>query len=448
MKKFDTVVIGGGPAGITAAISARRNYPQKSVALIRREEQVLIPCGIPYIFGTLKTPEQNLIPDAGLKNNAIELIVAGVDKIDAKNKTVHIQGGEISWDKLVIATGSRPFVPPIPGKDLSGIFDIKKDINYLREVKKYISEAKNIVIVGGGFIGVEFADEIVKTAGKSVSIIEMMPNCLALSYDVEFCAEAENKLRANGVKIYTSTRVESFGGDKKVEFVKISSGESIPADLVILGIGAHADVEMARGAGISIGTTGGIIVDRRMETSVKNIFACGDCTEKNSFFGGRLSQLKLASIATQEARIAGANLFETRLQGAGTLGVWSTVISSMAFATAGLTESAAVSMGYRIITTSVEGINRHPGVMPGGFNTRLKLVFDASSSVLLGAQACGGESVGEMVNVTAALIQKNMRADEITLFQMGTHPALSASPIAYHLVNAAEMACQKFLSKG
>ncbi len=448
MKKFDTVVIGGGPAGITAAISARRNYPQKSVALIRREEQVMIPCGIPYIFGTLKTPEQNLAPDAGLKNNAIELIITGVDKIDAEKKSIQTPGGEISWDKLVIATGSRPFVPPIPGKNLKGVFDIKKDSNYLKELKKHIAEAKNIVIVGGGFIGVEFADEIVKTAGKSVSIIEMMPNCLALSYDAEFCIEAEKKLRAAGVNVYTSTRVESFGGVEKIEFVKISSGESVPADLVILGIGAHAEVELARAAGIAIGSSGGIIVDRRMETSVKNIFSCGDCTEKYSFFGGRLSQLKLASIATQEARIAGANLFETRLQGAGTLGVWSTMISSMAFATAGLTESAAVSMGYRVITTSVEGINRHPGVMPGGHNTKLKLVFEASSSILLGGQACGGESVGDMVNVVAALIQKNMRADEITLFQMGTHPALSASPIAYHLVNAAEMACQKFLSKG
>jgi len=221
MKKIDVIIIGGGPAGITAAISAKRNYPEKSVLLIRQEKQTMIPCGIPYIFGTLANSDQNIIPDASLTKNQIELMVAKVENIDAKNKTVSTSEEKIEWDRLVIATGSVPFTPPIPGKDLAGVFDIRKDADYLKALKSIIEKANNIVIVGGGFIGVEFADEIIKTPGKNVSIIELMPNCLSLSYDVEFCAEAENKLREKGVKIYTSTKVLSFNGSEKVESVNI-----------------------------------------------------------------------------------------------------------------------------------------------------------------------------------------------------------------------------------
>ena len=445
MKKTDVLIIGGGPAGITAAISAKRSYPGKSVMVVRQEKQVMIPCGIPYIFGTLANSEQNLIPDASLTKNQIDIMIAKVEKIDAIKKIVLTSEGQIEWDRLVVATGSVPFTPPIPGKDLPGVFDIRKDADYLKTLKSRVEEARNIVIVGGGFIGVEFADEISKNSGKNVSIVELMPNCLSLSYDAEFCCDAENRLREKGIKIYTSTKVLSFNGGEKVESVKISTGEELAADVVILGIGASSNVSLAAAAGLVLGKSRAIAVDRRMETSVPGIFACGDCTEKVSFFGGKPSGLKLASIATQEARIAGANLFETRREGVGAVGVWSTVVGGMALGTAGLTESAAAALGYKAVATYIEGVNRHPGVMPGGVLTKLKLVFDASSGVLLGGQAVGGESVGDMINVVAALLQKNMRADEIVLFQMGTHPALTSSPIVYHLVNAAEIACQKML---
>lgn len=445
MKKFDVIVVGGGPAGITAAVSARRNYPEKSILLVRQESRTMIPCGIPYIFGTLADAGQNLIPDAVLTNNCVELRIAAVDSIDAASKVVRLENEELSFERLVIATGSVPFVPRIPGVDLQGIFDIRKDADYLKDLKAKVDKAGNIVIIGGGFIGVEFADEIAKSPGKKVSIVELMPKCLSLSYDPEFCDAAEGILRKKGVDVITSTKVLAFEGNGKVERVILSDGGKLAADLVILGIGALPNSSAAANAGIAVGRGGAISVDRRMETSVPGIFACGDCTEKVSFFGGGPSGLKLASIATQEARIAGANLFRTRLQGIGVVGVWSTSISGTALGTAGLTESAAAALGYRVISAYAEGVNRHPGVMPGGVLTKLKLVFDASSGILLGGQAVGGEAVGDMINVVAALVQKNMRADEIVLFQMGTHPALTSSPIAYHLVNAAETARQKMV---
>lgn len=439
--KEDVVVIGGSAAGITAAITARRNYPDKSVTVVRREKRTPIPCGIPYIFGTLSHPDQNLIPDTVLEKSGIGLSIAECTAIDTERKEVRTSGGTIGYDRLVIATGGDPIAPPIPGAGLDGVFPISKDMDFLCRLRGLVADARHVIVVGGGFIGVEFADEIMKNEGKTVTIVEMAPHCLSLAYDEEFCIEAEERIRQRGIAIRTSARVEALTGDGHVRSAKLSSGEELEAELVILGLGVRPNAALARGAGIEIGQTGAIKVDRRMETSVPGVFACGDCAEKISYFGGHTSALRLASIATQEARIAGANVFETRRQSVGTVGVWSTMVAGLALGTSGLTEAAATGLDYHVVTAVAEGVNRHPSHMPGGTATKLKLVFDASTHVILGGQASGGEAVGETINMVAALVQAKMRADDIALFQMGTHPALTASPIAYQLVNAAEAAC-------
>ena len=177
-----------------------------------------------------------------------------------------------------------------------------------------------------------------------------------------------------------------------------------------------------------------------MKTSDENIFACGDCTSKKSFFTNKPSGLKLASIATMEARIAGANLFGKRRENNGVVGVFSTVVGGKAFGMAGLTEKIAKECGYDIAIGQAESPNRHPGGMPGMANMKVKLVFNKKSGEIIGGQVRGGHSVGELANTISACIQKKMTADDIATFQLGTHPAVTASPIAYQLVNAAEMA--------
>jgi len=440
MKQADVVIIGGSAAGVTAAITVRRHYSNKKVLLVRKEKQVLIPCGIPYIFGTLGSPEKNLIPDSLLEKNDVELLVSEVTSIDRDSKVVITQDGQLSYDRLILATGSTPAKPPIPGIDLEGVFDIRKDVAYLRTLQQHLQEAKDVVIIGGGFIGIEFADEINKAGKKKITIVEIAPFCLSLSYDQEFCTEMEQLLASRGVTVRTSSTVERISGNGRTESVQIKDGSPVKADVVILGVGTVANVRLAKEAGLRIGNTGGVAVDRTMQTSDPCIFACGDCTEKISFFGGRASQLKLASIAELEARIAGANIFGIRRESDGTVGVWSTAVGDLAIGTAGLTESMAKDRGYPVVCASVEGPNRHPGAMPGAAQTKVKLVFEARSQVILGGQARGGDPVGEMINIIAACVQKRMTAEDIATFQMGTHPALTASPIAYPLVNAAELA--------
>lgn len=440
MKKADIVIVGGSAAGITGAITARRHHPDKSILLVRKEKQVPIPCGIPYIFGTLGSPEKNLVPDAVLEKNKVDLLIAKVTKIDREQNCLQTSEGEVGYERLIVATGSLPTQPPIPGVDMPGVFPVLKDVEHLRGLQQELEKVKDVVIIGGGFIGIEFADEINKIDGKNVTVVELADHCLSLSYDAEFCVEMEEHLRSRGITVRTSTMVEGIVGDGRVNAVKLKDGSSIPAELVVLGIGAKANITLAKEAGLDIGLTGGIAVDRTMQTSDPAIFACGDCAEKISFFGGRPSQLKLASIATLEARIAGANVYGLRRESDGTIGVWSTAVGGLAMGTAGLTESMAKELGYEVVCANVEGPNRHPGSMPNAANTKVKLVFEANSQVILGGQIRGGDTIGEMINIVAAGVQRRMTAEEIATFQMGTHPALNASPIAYPLVNAAELA--------
>ncbi|MBN1675201.1 MAG: FAD-dependent oxidoreductase [Kiritimatiellae bacterium] len=440
MKKVDIVVVGGSAAGLTAAITARLHYPKKTILLIRQEKQVPIPCGIPYIFGTVGTPAKNLIPDTPLEKNSVELLMAEATDIDRKARVLKTDKEDVQFDRLIIATGSRPIMPPIPGSDKQGVHAILKDVDYLAGLQKKIAAAQDIVIVGGGFIGIEFADEIRKSGEKNVTVVEILDHCLGLAYDREFCEEMGKIVESRGVKLLTSTKVEAIEGGESVQSVKVSGGKTLKADLVLLSIGATANVDLAKKADLRIGLTGGIAVDRTMKTSDENIFACGDCAEKISFFGGAPSPLKLASIATHEARIAGANLFGIRRENCGTVGVWATAVGEFAIGTAGLTEEMARRKGYQTVTASIEGPNRHPGCMPGAENTKVKLVFEASSGILLGGQVSGGGVVGELTNAVSACVQRRMTAEEIAMFQIGTHPALTASPIAYALVNAAEMA--------
>ncbi len=434
--KADLVIIGGSAAGVQAAITARRLNQVGKITVIRKERKVLVPCGIPYIFGTLGSAEKNLIPDGAIGD--AELVVDEVISLDRKYQRVTTAGGRtINYDKLILATGSQPLVPPIPGRDLSNVFTIKKDIEYLQALDEALNKAKNVVIVGGGFIGVEFADECRKR-GLNVTIVELLPHCLSLNCDERFCIRIEEELTKAGIEVKCANGVKSITGDGRVSQVVLSSGERLKADLVILAIGVVPNTKLAQEAGLEIGVTKAIKVDRYMRTSDPNIFAIGDCAEKYSFFTGKPTPLRLASIATHEARMAVANLFEPCVENRGAVGVFGTKVGDVAVGVAGLTEKAAREAGFNVVITEAGTIDRHPGAMPGAQQLRVKLVFDRESGRMLGGEADGGVSVGELVNAMAILVQNEATAADISTSQIGTHPALTASPIAYPTINAAE----------
>jgi len=372
-----------------------------------------------------------------------EIIVDEVTSIDRKNKTVSTAGAKtIGYDKLLLCTGSGPVVPPIPGLEKANVFTVWKDADYLQKLMEALKVAKSVVVIGGGFIGVEFADECRKR-GLEVTLVELLPHCLQLVCDDPLCIDAESALKKQGVRVITGDAVQSIAGNGKVEYVHLQSGERVKADTVVVGIGAVPNTELAQKAGLEIGQQGGIKVDEYMKTSDADIFAAGDCAEKYSFFTGKPVPLRLASIATREAKLAVMNLFGPKIKNPGTMGVSSTTIGDTAIAVAGLTERAAHEEGFDFVVGEASAVDKHPGSMPNAREVKVKLLFDRSSRKILGGQACGGPTTGEIANVIATLIAGGMTAEQVATFQIGTHPILTASPIVYQITNAADQALAK-----
>lgn len=378
MKQVDIVVVGGSAAGLPAAITARRHYPEKSILLIRKEKQVLIPCGIPYIFGTVGSPERNLIPDGVLQANNIELLVDEAKELNPKEKKITLASeASVKYDKLVLATGSFSVVPPIPGIDKKNVYPVKKDVQHLTNLLNALNGTKDLVILGCGFIGVEFADECKKNRNINVTIVEMLNQCLQIAFGEEACKccqEVEDYLAEKGINVITGISLTEVLGDDKVTGVKLSDGKEIKADLLIVGVGVRPNVVLAEKAGLAV-DKGGIIVDTTMRTSDPNIFACGDCTSKFSFFTGQPSDLRLASIASTEARIAGANLYEISRKNPGVVGVFSTALGNLTVAMAGMSAKGAKECGFEVVTGDAEAADRHPGGMPGMSKMWVRLVI-------------------------------------------------------------------------
>ena len=444
--KVDVLVIGAGPAGIISAVTTRKYYPEKKITVIKNVEKGVIPCGIPYMFASLKDPDENKLGNAALEKNDIEVVVDEAIKIDRSEKTVTTKNNQIfGYEKLILAPGSEPIIPPIKGADKEGVYSIYKDMVYLKKLIEEVKKAKNVLILGGGFIGVELADEISKIDGPNVWLVEMLPNILANSFDAEFSKTAEDTLKSNHVTVLTNTRVEEVLGGEKVDKIRLSDGTEIAVDKIIIGTGGIPNTKLAANAGLDLGKGKGIWVDEYMRTTDPHIFAVGDCASKRDFYTRKEVPVMLASTATAEARIAGANLYQLKVvrENKGTIAIYSTYIDGKVLGSAGLTENTARKEGFEIVTGSTEAIDKHPPTLPGASKLKVKLIFSKNSGIILGGQVAGGISCGEIINLIGVAIQKRMSFAELETLQMATHPYLTPAPTVYPIVLAAQDASNK-----
>ncbi|MCD6566804.1 MAG: FAD-dependent oxidoreductase [Bacteroidales bacterium] len=442
MQKTDVLIIGGSAAGIVAATTGKSFYPNKEFLLLRMEKEVLVPCGIPYIFGSLGNSEKNLVSDAIFTKLGIKLKIDKAVSIDQEKKICKTTDGtEIEFEKLILATGSTPTVPKwLKGTNLKNVFTIPKYKNYLDSLLTQIKKCNRVVIIGGGFIGVEIADELNK-AVENVTLVEIMAHILQLAFDDELAVRAEEILKERGVQVITNNGVKEIQGKGKVSRVLLNNGDIIEADIVILSTGYQPNSALAEKSGIEINELGFIKVNEYMRTANKDIFAIGDCAEKRSFITSCIKGLMLASTACSEARIVGMNLFglSTLRSFKGTISIFSTSIGGIGFGVAGVTETLANQRGFNVVTGTFEGIDKHPGTMEGTKKQLVKLIVTHEDGIIIGGEVIGASSTGELTNLIGLVIENQMTINALLTSQIGTHPLLTGPPTAYPVIKAAEM---------
>ena len=449
MEKVNILVIGGGASGLQSAISAKSNHPDKSVVVIRQEKQVLVPCGIPYIFGSLHSSDKNIMPDKALLSIGVEIRIAEVTFVDIKNNFCELSNDDrIYFEKVIFATGSVPTKPKwLKGADLQNVFTIPKNKIYLDEMQTQLKTLKKVITIGAGFIGVEMSDEMNK-AGWDVTLVELESSILSKAFDKEFGDIAEKLITDRGVKVITGKGVkEIIGVDGKVSKVILTTGEELEADAVVLSMGYAPNTELAKKSGIELNKYGFIKTCEymRVENCSNDIFAVGDCAEKRDFLTRKLNGTMLASTACAEARVAGMNLYELSpcKVFAGTIAIYNTAIGDSAFGTAGIIESRAKEDNFSVIVGSFTGMDKHPGTLEGMHEQTVKLIVAADCGMILGGEVYGGSSVGELTNTIGFLIQSHVNIKTLLTAQIGTHPMLTGSPAAYPLVKAAEIIARK-----
>ncbi len=452
MKHYDVIVVGGSASGIVAGTTAKAYYPDKSVLVIRKEAVAMVPCGIPYLFGSLDDLNKNVIPTKVFETAGVDLLVDEVTCILPEAHKVVCRGeGEISYEKLILATGSLPYVPDwLEGVNLEGVYSISKSPEDLKTVVERVRQAKKIVVIGGGFIGVEISDEMSSKLAKNVTLVEKRDYILASAFDEPIARKAEEILTQHGVKILSGVGVRALRGERgKVKKVVLEDGNEIEADLVILAMGYRPNSTLAKEAGLWINSYGSIRVDEYMRTDTQDVFAVGDCAEKRDFITRRPNPVMLASTACAEARIAGVNLYRlsTVKTFNGTIAIFSTRLGNTAFAAAGLIQSFAEKEGFEVLIAEFEGVDRHPASLPDVHSQFVRLVLSPESGIILGAEVVGGVSTGELINMLGVCIQARMDVVQLATMQIGSHPLLTAAPTAYPVIKAAEIGMRK-LRKG
>ncbi|MCJ7705142.1 MAG: FAD-dependent oxidoreductase, partial [Desulfobacterales bacterium] len=361
------LVIGGVAAGPKAAAKAKRCDPQMESVIYQGEEEISYAgCGLPYFVSGLIKKREDLIsrtPGKFAQDGIKVLRNRRIEEMDVKGKTIsgkNLESGEIfkdHFDRLVLATGAQPIRPKIEGIDLKNVFYLRSifDADAILQAMRS-EEITDVVIAGGGYIGLEIAESLVHL-GKKVTIVELAPKILTL-FDSDFAGLLRQYLEKKGVKIYTSEGIQALGGrGGKVAQVRTAARE-IEANAVLMSLGVRPQIELAKKAGLRIGETGAVWVNERMETSVEGIYAAGDCAETTQLITGKKVWVPLGSTANKQGRVAGSNLCGGNAVFPGVMGTAIFKVFDFNVAKTGLSMREAEKEGFHPIQAIVRGYDR------------------------------------------------------------------------------------------
>ena len=431
------IIIGGVAAGTSAAAKARRNSETAEIVIYDKDSHISYAgCGMPYYLGGEIESADELAPrDSAFfkaKYNVDVHTKHEVLSINSADKTLEVRNlltdkvFTDSYDKLIIATGAQASVPPIQGVKNEHVFTLRT-ITDMNKIKSFFdsNNPKSTVIVGTGFIGLEMAENLV-ALGTDVTMVEMLPQ-VTPGLDSDMAIYVEEHLNEKGVTVFTETSANEITDDSVV----LSNGKSIPADLVILATGARPNVELARQAGVEIGTTGAIKVDEKMRTNIDAIYAAGDCAEQFHVVTGKPVYRPLGSTANKTGRIAGHNVTGGDLSFRGVLGTGIFQVFDLTVAQTGLSEREAREAGYDVVIN--HNIKPNKPEYMNSEEMNIKGIADRKTSKLLGAQIIGGAGVDKRIDVLVTAITFGAKVHDLFHLDLAYAPPYSSSkdPVMY-----------------
>lgn len=429
--KMKVIIIGGIAGGATTAAKLNRVNPQAQITMYEKEDYVSFgACGLPYFIGNqFHQPEGmiNRTPEQFAKTGIQVKIRHEVIAIDSEAKTVRVRNLETNevfvdhYDRLVLATGAKPIIPPFPGIELDHIFTFTK-LNDGTAIKDQLETAQNITIVGGGFIGLELAEQL-HELGKKVRVIELASHVMGKVFDPEISEKLAAELQTNGIDLHLEEAVTSFNGDGVVQEV-VTNKATYATDLVILAIGFQPNVELVAGLGFAQFENGAIIVDNQGKTSIPDIYAVGDCATVENRILQEPMYLPLATTANKLGRIVGEVVGGLDSHFPGMLASSGIRCLGIEAGATGLNEQIARAKGlqYKVKTITDKD---HAGYVKGAVELTIKLVYHAETKVILGGQIVGPKNAVLRVDVLAAAIYKGMTTDELGLLDLVYSPPFS-----------------------
>lgn len=435
------IIVGGVAGGATAAARIRRLTEDAEIVLFEKGEHISYAnCGLPYYIGGVIEDRDRLFvqtPEAfGKRFNIDVRILSEVTAIDAEAKqvTVHTADGKEyveSYDKLLLSPGASPVVPPLEGIDSKGIFTLR-NVSDTDRIKAYMAEhkVKRAVIVGGGFIGLEMAENL-KHAGAQVAVVEMANQVMA-PIDFSMAALVHEHLQQQDVRLYLEQAVEGFSREGDELTVHFKSGVSLKADMVLLSIGVRAETSLAQTAGLKIGEMRGIWVDEYLQTSHKHIYAVGDAIEFPHPITGKSWLNFLAGPANRQARIVADNMvLGNRLKYEGSVGTSIAKVFDITVASTGLPAKRLKQMEIPYLSATIHS-GSHAGYYPDSRQMDIKITFSPSDGRLYGAQIVGYEGVDTRINQYALAIKTGATVDDLTRLEHAYAPPFSSAkdPVA------------------